>query len=364
MNWINRKKYYYPIISISLSILAISITLEIVLRIIGYSPASVNPLSAFHEYDSKLGHRGKKLFVGQWKRPEFDVTIAHDSDGFRRQEFQKQASACQRNVFVFGDSFTWGWGVNQGEVFTDRMNRTMPAYCVYNYGINDTGTVVQYVAFDTEVKKKVKPGDTVVVMFFKNDFDDNTSGKKLHAEIVNGQVLTQNSRKPFNSRGFNAIKGNSYFINFIDFKINWLKLVNSRKKEMKKAKLLTLLGEMDNRYIITKHFLKSFKETSADLNANLMVVYIPGQTELLESKIIDQNKAEDDRGYRAALFDIAKSLDIEVIDLLPAFLKYKKNNKNVPLTFVVDNHWNPTGHDLVSQIITDHIIKNPLSPLP
>lgn len=348
------RRFLFPIVSVLLSILLVAVVSEIVLRISGYSPSNVNPLRAFHEFDLTLGHRGRKLISEHFKRPEFDVLITHDENGFRHQEYQNKASLCEHDVFVFGDSFTWGWGVDQGEGFTDGMSLLMPAYCVHNYGIDSTGTAVQYILFDKEVKKSVKPGDTVVVMFFENDFDDNVYA----AEVKNGQVELLKRKRPSDRFIDRNLKKISYFYNFMAYKIDVFQLNRKRKKEISIARDLMTSGGQDPRNIMEKHFLTALKKACADLKANFLLVYIPGQAELSESDIMKPEALANEQAYRKALFSIADSLDIKTLDLLPYFLEYKNNNNNRVLTFKRDEHWNPIGHKLAAKIISDYILKN------
>ena len=92
-----------------------------------------------------IGWRGRKLYTARFKRPDFDVVVAHNAAGFRKQvNLEPKLDKAPHSIFVFGDSFVWGWGVGQGEVFTDEMNLLLPNYSVHNYGIDGVGTVVEY----------------------------------------------------------------------------------------------------------------------------------------------------------------------------------------------------------------------------
>ena len=158
-------------LAILLSLLATAVVGEGMLRLAGYSPANVNPLKSFHEFDPVLGWRGRKLYTARFKRPDFDVVIALDAAGFRQQlNLDPNSNSAPHRVFVFGDPFVWGWGVGQGEAFTDKMNLLLPDYSVHNYGIDGIGTVVEHELFSTEVKPLVRLGDVVIVMFCNNDF--------------------------------------------------------------------------------------------------------------------------------------------------------------------------------------------------
>ena len=161
---------------------------EIGMRLVGYSPAYVNAMGSFHQPDLVTGHRGKRNFQGRFKTPQFDVLVAHNDEGFRRQEYQNPLSASSRRMFVFGDSFVWGWGVDQGEPFTDCLSRRLPEWHIKNLGINGTGTVAQYELFASECRDQLQTQDVVLLTFFGNDFADNVEGAR-RGEVVDGKVV-------------------------------------------------------------------------------------------------------------------------------------------------------------------------------
>lgn len=72
---------------------------EVGLRVGGYDRAYFNPLQSFHEAHPLVGYRGKPGFVGRFRALEFDVVIAHDDRGFRRQEHRSVPEALSPPVF-------------------------------------------------------------------------------------------------------------------------------------------------------------------------------------------------------------------------------------------------------------------------
>ena len=80
------RRLLFAVLAILLSLLATAVIGEGVLRLAGYSPANVNPLKSFHEFDPVIGWRGRKLYTARFKRPDFDVVIAQNAAGFRKQE--------------------------------------------------------------------------------------------------------------------------------------------------------------------------------------------------------------------------------------------------------------------------------------
>ena len=354
------QRILFPLVTVLLSLIVVALILEMGLRVAGYSPGNVNYLSSFHEYDKTVGHRGRKNFEGRFKRPEFDTLIAHNGRGFRRQEFltPEKEKGCKRTIHVFGDSFVWGWGVAQGEGFTDLMNRTMPDVCVRNYGLISTGTVAQYLLFDSEVKKTVKPGDIVLLMFFSNDFDDNVWKGKVRGELQNGKVSVVHEEKPFNSLK-DRIEKASYLFNYLSYKVNLYQLSRKIKKTNEDHAKLGAFDSSDKRYLITRHFLDLFNRDTRAVNARFVAAYIATQAEMGESAVDKPNKLANEERFRKAFLEISQSLGLETLDLLPLFKEFKKSHNNPKLTFTTDEHWNPAGHRAAANIIENYLLIHP-----
>jgi lysophospholipase L1-like esterase len=349
---------FFAALAILLSLLATAVVGEGVLRLAGYSPANVNPLKSFHEFDPVLGWRGRKLYTARFKRPDFDVVVAQDAAGFRRQvNLEAKLAKAHHRVFVFGDSFVWGWGVSQGEVFTDRMNLLLPNYSVHNYGINGIGTVVEYLLFSTEVKKLLRPDDVVILMFCNNDFADNVDRKKVHAEAVNGEVKTVNPAKPLTTPVEDWLKNHSYLCNFVWYRADLYRLtrVNRNQEDESLGRTIT---NSDERFAVTRYFLAKFQADCEAAKARFIVTHIPCQEELSEARANRPNKLANEKARAETLFSITRALHIETIDLLPGFLAHK-NKTGEMLTFKSDGHWNRTGHQVVAELLSDYFSAHP-----
>lgn len=354
------RKILFPLIAILFSLVIVSGILEVGLRIAGYSPGNVNYLSSFHEFDKNIGHRGKKNFEGRFKRPEFDTSVALNAQGFRKQEFltQEKEKSCKRTIHVFGDSFVWGWGAAQGEGFTDLLNKALPDVCVKNYGIISTGTVAQYILYNSEVKQNVKPGDIVLLMVFSNDFDDNVWKGKVRGEVTNGNVSIVHEEKPFNSLK-DRIEKASYLFNYLSYKVNLYLLSGKIKKTQEDHAKEGVFAATDKRYIITRHFLDAFNKDVHAGNARFIASYISTQAEMMESAVNKPNKLANEERFRRAFLDISSSLGVETVDLLPLLMEYKRSNGNSKLTFTIDEHWNPAGHKAAARVLENYLLQHP-----
>lgn len=150
-------------------------TLEAVLRAVGTIPEVENPLYSFHRSDSRLGWIGVPGIRQRFVRPAFDVLVEHTEEGFRRPSPPPDPTATRR-VLVLGDSYVWGWGVGQGEVFTDRLQTMLgPEVAIHNRGVNAYSTAQQLLVLERESASGAF--DEILVVFVPNDFDDNLDEK-------------------------------------------------------------------------------------------------------------------------------------------------------------------------------------------
>jgi lysophospholipase L1-like esterase len=324
---------------------------ELALRIGGYTPLYFNPLNSFHEPHPLVGYRGKPNFVGRFRKPDFDVVIAQDENGFRRPDRQLPPSESRRAVLAFGDSFTWGWGVAQGRVFTDVLSRLMPDVRVVNFGLNASGTVQQFALFEAYGKEQLQPGDVVLLMFFNNDFEENVSGR-LRAEVRNGQAVLAGPPRQLSFRPSDAVERSSYLVNLVFFSANRLKEAIRQSRARKRSVPLAELGDKAPEVAVLRHYLAAFRDACRERHAHFVPVYIPEQAELSETSNEDENRLRNDRAFRRAFFDSTESLGLPTIDLLPPLLAAKSDGlPGRRLTFVHDGHWNNEGHEVAARAI-------------
>ncbi len=331
----------------------------------GYTRSYVNPFGSFHEPDPVLGYHGKPNFRGRFRQREFDVLIAHNDQGFRRQEHLGEASPERKNVYVLGDSFVWGYGISQGREFTDQLNLLMPGYRVWNFGLAGSGTVQQYVIFEKHVLPQIHRGDLVLLAFFVNDFADNV-GRILHgslyAKLENGAVrMVPPDGSAVSGSLKNKLKDWSALFNLLSYCVDrWRSSRRSAAPLPSSSDRATLvqanarMADDGPEVKITKFYLAAFKKACDEKQTRLAIAYIPGQAELGED---DVSRTEDiaqpeQAACRRAFFRCTDELKIDTIDLLPYLLRAKKAGQLERVTFRYDFHWNEGGHRLAAEVIT------------
>jgi hypothetical protein len=132
-----------------------------------YSP----PQEHFFQYDSALGWRGRPGAEGPFSGADFDVRVRHNQAG-HRSSAQPHVEA-KRNVLILGDSLAWGWGVENEEVFAERMMLLDRRLNVYNLAAAGYGTDQELLAFRDHLERYPAARiDDVILVFFINDFLD------------------------------------------------------------------------------------------------------------------------------------------------------------------------------------------------
>lgn len=138
------------------------------------SPCAALPMGLF-QHDGLLGWSGVPNQRGKFEGADFSVHVTHDANGFRN--LVSPYAPGKRNILIIGDSFAWGWGVEDNEVFANRMMESDRNLNVYNLGIPGYGTDQEYLTLCRFLKECGNPSyDDVVLLLFGNDFYDVGSG--------------------------------------------------------------------------------------------------------------------------------------------------------------------------------------------
>ena len=128
---------------------------------------------SFTVYDPVYGQTLKKSFSARRITPEFTMRFTTNSDGFRGPELGMLSS---RPILFLGDSFTMGYGVNDGEEFPALVRaalsqRGSKMVSVINAGVGNSGNG-RWAKFLRAEARRYNPA-LVVLQIHANDFGDN-----------------------------------------------------------------------------------------------------------------------------------------------------------------------------------------------
>jgi lysophospholipase L1-like esterase len=330
-------------------LLAGLLCVEVLLRVTDPQIEIFNPLNGFHEGDTQLGWRGKPNIVRRFHRQDFDVVVRHGPDGFRLPDPPPPAHPEARVLFL-GDSFTWGWGVPQGRVFTDDLQRALaPRVGVENRGVNAFGTAQEYLLLQEEVRRQKYA--RVAVMFFNNDVFENIAHKEHRPrfDLVGDHLVAENLPLParlrnpidtFLDRHSRALLFFSYQFSVLQHRIKDHFREPARPTRQEAIDYRTLPG-----YGVTARLLAQMRTLSRQHGASFFVVYVPSESEM-------EHQPSDNAYVRAVhemVVEVCRREDIPLIDLVPGF--HAAAMGGIPLIFPHDAHWTSAGHQLAAEII-------------
>jgi lysophospholipase L1-like esterase len=163
-------------ILINLSLIVISTLFalflsEIALRIIGFKPLYVSPeRDRFWKYDSLLGWIHEPGQEGIFETPQFRTVVRINEDGLRDRRHSYESQNDIERILVLGDSFAWGYGVEESERFSQLLEKSLDVE-VINAGVSGYSTDQELLWYKNEGVKYET--DLVIVVIAGNDVGDN-----------------------------------------------------------------------------------------------------------------------------------------------------------------------------------------------
>ncbi|MEO1996527.1 MAG: GDSL-type esterase/lipase family protein [Planctomycetaceae bacterium] len=148
-------------------------------------------------YDSITGWRN----IPGWRATTFGRPLTINSRGLRDDEHDLNRKEGTRRFLVLGDSYTWGYGVGDEEIFTeileDRMARDGRACEVINTAVSGWGTDQEYLFLLNE-GFEYSPDVVILAFFLVNDPTNNWYNRQyglwkplfanVHLDLTNSPV--------------------------------------------------------------------------------------------------------------------------------------------------------------------------------
>jgi hypothetical protein len=299
---------------------------EIGLHLAHVLPAQRNPLSGFHEADQRLGWKGSPDLEARFVRPEFDVVIRHGADGFRLAA--PPTPSAGRELAVLGDSFVWGWGVEQGEVVTDHLARLL-ARPVRNLGLNAAGTAQEVLILEAYAQT----ADDALLLFFHNDLRDNTDRRRGERPVLRagqtGLVLEPPSRR---RRG--ALFRGSRLLSLVRLQVD--RVLAARRRGAPGIPVCDAPSEWELEELLLRR--------GASAGPRLHLAYVPTAAEVGAAS-----------SCRDGLETLGESLGLPVLDLGPGLGEQcsEGHGPGAPCYYALDGHWTARGHRIAAELLAD-----------
>jgi len=360
-----KRKFVNILLLISSLIFSIIVG-EIVIRIFFPQKLSFN----VSQWDQYVGFTNIPNVEGFSKKEDYKMHVKINSHGLRDREYEYQKRQDTLRMGVFGDSFTFGEGVQNNETYPKYLDNLFQTNKnikrlgfnieVINFGIGKTGTSHQLAFYQKEGKKYNL--DIVIIGFISgNDFEDNWGGVFLlkNNELIHNPTAYSSIRKiqkivyhiPF----YKWVSMHSHLVNLFrkaatiyDDRIRTQTAKNLQADDYP----LNDASYINKKVHLTWKLIEKFKKETKFNNSDLLLVNLPNK----HQKVISLYNSNEGIPVNVKMCDkllkIIKDHNIKVLDLVPVFSKLP----TLPYYFIHDGHMTRSGHQIIASSIYEFIL--------
>lgn len=305
------------------------------------------PEKIWTEYHPQLGWYHQSNKEVHLKKRGVDATVHTNSVGFRGlREYTLNKPENLRRVMVLGDSFTFGFGVEDDEVFTARLESKFNDLEVLNLGVPGYGLDQMLVAY-REIGKRYETDD-VVIAIFPDDFwratrafADSGHAKPYFTIQPDGKLLLNNVPVPqqyeLKVNQFPDIVHYSKWQKFLRKSILYRKTAKGLKRLGKNIGLVDPSTELE--WVLGKAILDELVSEIKARDQNPILMIVP-----------PDRWANSDRktSLRKSLLRYADRKQLPMLDLTPVFQQKVRESDLQSYYIEGDGHWTPLGHQLAA----------------
>lgn len=334
---------------------------EALIRIIGFERMTITPLTGFHEYDKELGWKLIPNYEGRFVHRDFDIEVKTNSDGFRDREYQREKTPDTVRIVSLGDSFTWGWGVENNEIYMEVAENILDGVEILNMGQNGYSTGQELLLLKRAVK--AYSPDFVTLGFFINDLDENVAGRgKPLFDVVDGEIkITEPPEsQTLELRVKSILVENSYLFVLINYGYErisrWLKQSPASNEHQALSSRYSIYMTEPNEEVEKEWnvFENITHEMIDEIDGNLIIIYIPNRSEVeLDKNAASKNNGSEESYARNRISQFALENDIRFVDLTETFRdKYKLGEA---IYFEHDGHMTRMGHQRAGEVLAEEL---------
>ncbi|RYU96132.1 SGNH/GDSL hydrolase family protein [Emticicia agri] len=389
------KKVFPLILTFIISISVALLIGEFAIRV--FYPQVTSPVQFF--YDEKLGGMipvpNQKGFKDH---PDVYYYEYQNNDlGMRDTRQVADYKKYSNKILCLGDSFTYGWGVNDKETFASILEKKInkDSIAVLNAGVSGAGT--DYALKFFQVRGKELAPKTVIYFYFDNDINDNKANAYFHIDndsiIVNEQnsyatVNALKKNKLVENKLYNWLSSNSQLFGLIRYNIGllWNKRVsdankasqanadsvsNTQKPETGIAQKETDKAPKQDKNTVappkpttqidtneplyhTYKYLSALQAATKKEGVNFLVYYIPAHSS------IEEYQKSGTIGVENALNNYCSQNQIKFFTFREELMRAKNPIETYYLP--VDFHWNQKGHALAAEYLYQTLQRENIVP--
>ncbi len=316
----------------------------------GYYDKNV-PIPRFEPHETR-GYENARDAEYRQGKPEWVMHVRTNSLGFRGGEPRDE----KLRILAVGDSFTFGYGVSEDETWTTLLDRAHEEVEVINAGVPGYGTAHELLLLE-EHGPTLRP-DIVLLAFFWNDVLDSyhaeiprfrTEGGELIREVPAPDAVASKLRT---RRSKERLLARSYAYRFFSDRA---KIARFRLRQWFGMGDIHSFGTdrkvFEEAWALQEALLRAFASASREIGAKLLLIVIPDQVQVhTEWRVAGAGGLDLDIQDR--LGEIASSLEIETLDLLPGLNAARGDS---PLYFRQDRHLTALGNRIVAELVRSRL---------
>lgn len=328
--------------AILISLVIVALFGEVTLRLFALRPL-VDEKDRFCHFDHELGWAPRENFTHAEKR----FFVHQNQFGLRApDDLQLKNTSGRKRVLVLGDSYVWGYGSTQEELFTNpEVYRTDDE--LINCGVSGYGTDQEYL-FYLRQGQKFDVDEVVLAFTVYNDVQNNLHSRqydylKPYFTLNAGQLVlhTDHVRDTVLERFVRTVKRKSRIYDLCNNGLHEL----IKKLKRKPSETDIVVSEADRKGIeLTLVILEKLKEAVEARHAKLLLVFIP-------YKPYVEERLPGNHPIAPLLAEGLTKIGISYREPYPEFLKAAIAGVN--LFIPGDRHFNAAGNALFAKFVTD-----------
>lgn len=314
---------------------------------------AIIPERSWIEYHPRLGWFHKKSHLAFMENPKgVKIPVTTNSQGLRGTQEYGAKKPSRFRIAIFGDSFTFGYGVRDEESFPAQLESIIAKSEVLNVGVPAFGLDQIYLAFK-EFAPQYQP-DLAIFTIYPEDFwralrsyNDGGYGKPYFTLEADDSLKLHHVPVPegkhFSVPQFPGALQRSLWERFF----NRFALYRMGKKALSKFRKKIGLEDPDTEaeWLLGRKILEQAKYEAQKMGIRLMIVLAPPARWITGT----------DEPIRPSLLRFSEREQIEFLDLTPVFYEAASKASIDRYYLPQDRHWTVEGNRLAAEKIAEKI---------